>query len=166
MPQLIQRTPLGLLSLLDSKAGGVNPSALSDIVQPVFDIEPLYGLSSRGSATDQIAAGYGVGVNAVAANGTTDCPPGVARHVRYLGANTDTTPAGALRFQVGWFIERINRFVPHGFPTDPLTASTRGVSGGACDFWQFPGVRPAVYVMDATATVNLSVVVLFESVAY
>lgn len=165
MPQLIQRAPIGLLGLLDSKAGGQAPNLLSDELRAVFDIEPLFGLAARGSAVDTLTGGsLVVGVNAVPALANTDCQPGVIRHIRYLGANTDTTPAGTFKFAVGWFIERVNRFVLHGQPSD--AAALRGAVGGACDFWQQPGIRPAVYVMDATGAVNLSVVTVFESSSY
>lgn len=154
-----------MLGLLDSKAGGQAPNLLLDELRAVFDIEPLFGLGTRGSATDTLASGgLAVGVNAVPAGANTDCPPGVLRHVRYLAANTDTTPAANIKFAVGWFVERVNRFVPHGNPTD--AATLRAVSGGACDFWQQPGIRPAVYVMDAAGAVNLSVTTVFESSSY
>lgn len=50
MPQLIQAPPLGLLALLNSKAGGQNPNALADTVQPTVELNDLYelnGLASR-----------------------------------------------------------------------------------------------------------------------
>jgi hypothetical protein len=46
MAQLIQRVPAGLLSLLGLKAGGVNPSVLSDTVQPMLDLSALYGVGA------------------------------------------------------------------------------------------------------------------------
>lgn len=166
MPQLIQRAPVGMLSLLDSKAGGQAPNILLDEVRASFDIEPLFGIGARGSLTASITAatiGAGVGVFAIA--DADNIPAGVGRHVRYLGVNTDTTPAAAYEFWVGWYIERINRFVPHGSGSGPLNA-TRGTAGGACDFWWVPGIRPALYIGNNGGAVNMSLNVIFESVSF
>jgi hypothetical protein len=42
MPSLINRVPPGLLSLLGTKAMGINPSVLPDTVQPIVDTTQAY----------------------------------------------------------------------------------------------------------------------------
>lgn len=52
MPSLINRVPPGLLSLLDIKALGQNPSLLSDTVQPTLDVLNFYARSYGQLVTD------------------------------------------------------------------------------------------------------------------
>lgn len=54
MPQVINRPPVGLTSILDSKANGRAPGALLDEVRATVELLDLYGLGQRQSLQEQI----------------------------------------------------------------------------------------------------------------
>lgn len=67
MPSLINRVPPGLLSLLDIKALGQNPSFLTDSVQPTIDLSDFYARIYSSLVTDFTAIPGAVGFQAVTA---------------------------------------------------------------------------------------------------
>jgi len=58
MPSVINRVPAGLLALLGSKVGGINPALLADQVIPTIDFSRFYlaGSLERSTVSGNIAA--------------------------------------------------------------------------------------------------------------
>ncbi len=64
MPLLIQRSPVGLLGILDSKQSGMAPAALLDEVRAIYDVGSLYSNRVRRSRSSSILVANNVlGVN-------------------------------------------------------------------------------------------------------
>lgn len=168
MPQVIQRAPIGLLSLLDSKAGGVAPNLLLDEVRAVFDIEPLFGMSARFSGQSTFVAGDfpGVGPVPVPAGSTLDMPSGQLRHVRYLSAYQNGAAGNNFEFSVGWWDDRNSTYHQHGISSRLIVTGQAGVAGGVADFWQIPGIRPAVFVTSRTTAESVRVTMLYERATF
>jgi len=97
MPQLINRYPLGLLSLLDSKSGGYTPSGLLDVVQPTIDLTRFYIASDQSRASQVDQAVVGVGFQTAGSNVVV--PPGEFWLVTNTTGESDTLGAGQT-FQV------------------------------------------------------------------
>lgn len=74
MPYSFNRTPRGLLGLLDAKVQGRTPQELAEIVQPMLDMFPLWNAQLREAMSGQTAAAVPVGITALA-NGTLTGPP-------------------------------------------------------------------------------------------
>lgn len=90
MPQLINRVPPGLLSLLDIKALGQNPSVLSDLVQPTIDLSSFYYRIFSSMITDFTAVPAAVGFQPVTA---FDAGPGEILICAGLGCIADSALA-------------------------------------------------------------------------
>lgn len=97
MPQLINRVPPGLLSLLDIKSLGQNPIALADQLSPVLELASLYFESIAGRVTGSTPAVNTVGQSEFTGAGTRLRPnPGelwiirrvAVRPLAALGAGT------------------------------------------------------------------------------
>jgi len=152
MPQLIQRAPLGLLSLLDSKAGGIAPNALSDLVQPTVELLPLYGLGVRRSVqTSVAAAGVVVGLNQL--GGVGQVPSGETWHLLNLTGIVNNVIAAGISWAIG-YSNPTGLFHMVGEEKSTPTA-IRGLAGGPCDVWLPPGSFVAVYVTRTAAGADL-----------
>lgn len=57
----INRAPLGLQSLLDTKSLGQNPDALSELVRPIVDLGPFWWAQRRWRAIEAEAATAAIG---------------------------------------------------------------------------------------------------------
>lgn len=90
MPSLINRVPPGLLSLLDIKALGENPSTLADVVQPTIDLLDFYFRIYSSLVTDFTAVPAAVGFQPVTA---FDTGPGEIVICAGLGCIADSTLA-------------------------------------------------------------------------
>lgn len=138
MPLTIQRVPTGLLDLLSSKAGGVNPQLLADAVALVLGDAADYYLAQRRSTvqgTTAIAMTGNGNFNAVGvvvpsnevwlAYGITarlNTPTAVATALRYWGTFTRTTATN--------------------FPMALTPVADVGAADNAavCKVWERPGV--------------------------
>lgn len=69
MPLPINRVPPGLLSLLDTKSGGVNPLQLSEVLSGSLELLPFYTAANSGLASGNTAATNAVGAVAPTASG-------------------------------------------------------------------------------------------------
>lgn len=160
MPQLIQRAPLGLLSLLDSKAGGQAPNTLSDLVTPTVELGPLYGIGTRERRTlSLLAASVVVGFNLVG-SGNGLVPPGETWHLLNLTGIPNNVVAAGMGFAVG-FADAGNRFSMVGSYIEAATA-TRPVCGGECNIWLPPGTQLGAWVGRTAAGGDLVVTPHFE----
>lgn len=149
MPQLIQRAPLGLLSLLDSKAGGIAPNALSDLVQPTVELLPLYGLSVRRKVNLSIAAaGVVVGFNLVG-SGLGIVPSGETWRLLNLTGVSNNVVAGGMNWSVG-YANPSSQFSMIGQQIANPTG-IRSAAGGECDRWLEPGSYLGIWVASPAA---------------
>lgn len=152
MPQLIQRAPLGLLSVFDSKAGGVAPNQLSDTVQPTVDLQPMYGLYVRNRITASIAAaGVVVGFNSL--GGLLLVPAGETWRLLNLTGNVNNVVAAGCDVAIG-YSDQTGRFSMIGSYVSCATA-TRPTFGGECDIWLKPGDIVGVWVGRTAAGADL-----------
>lgn len=87
MPSLINRVPPGLLSLLDIKALGQNPSLLTDSVQPTIDLSEFYARIYSSLVTDLTVVPGTVGFQPVTA---FDTAPGEMVVLAGLGCLADS----------------------------------------------------------------------------
>lgn len=152
MPQLIQRSPLGLLSLLDSKAGGIAPNLLTDTVSPTVELLPLYGLGVRVRGNASVAAaGVVVGVNSL--GGLAVVPSGQTWHVLNITGIVNNVVAAGISYGVGYSAPG-NLFSMIGDERSTPTGQ-RGLAGGPCDVWLPPGSFIAFYVTRTAAGADL-----------
>jgi len=102
VPLPINRVPPGLLSLLDTKSGGVNPLQLADQLTGVIELTNLYALATGQQLLGTTAAVSSIGNFApVAAGENFRALPGELWYVPYinvrmsaaLGANEEITGA-------------------------------------------------------------------------
>lgn len=143
MAQLIQRAPLGLLSVLDSKAGGQAPNLLNDTVVPTLDLQPMYGLYVRQRVTASIAAAtVAVGFNSL--GGLALVPAGETWRLLNLTGNVNNVIAAGIDVAVG-YSDQSNRFSMVGSMITAATA-TRPTFGGECDIWLKPGDIIGIWV--------------------
>lgn len=69
MPLPINRVPPGLLSLLDTKSGGVNPLQLSEVLSGSLELLPFYTAANSGLVSGNTAATNVTGAVAPTASG-------------------------------------------------------------------------------------------------
>jgi hypothetical protein len=159
MAQLIQRSPLGLLSLLDSKAGGIAPNILSDTVIPTVDILDLYGLGKRNAVQASIlAAAAIVGFNSL--GGLALVPPGETwRMLNITGRVANVVAAG-----VWWapgYVQIGAQFQATSMPVQTPTGR-QGINGGLVDFWVPPGTAFGIHIQDTAIAADLLLWLNFE----
>ena len=166
MPQLIQRPPLGLLGLLDSKAGGQNPNSLSDEVRPVVDLNSFYGVQTRFSVNAALAAGaIAIGANVFPV--TLGSPQtGQLWVMRAIGVRCTAAYAAATwRFNAGVFDLRNNSYVA-------LTDTVGGVVGDQPSvgalldgyIWR-PGDQLCLWAVNAAGAVDVTGTAIFDRLA-
>lgn len=170
MPRLIQTPPVGLLSALTSKDGGIGPSALLDEVRGGVDLLPFYGLNFRrsrqrtltkatinGSTTGPEGWNYfGLLAGPTAADLTV--PDGQLWHVLGLSIHVENV-VGTVTVQAGFAPKDFATGISsEGFPvgqsTGAVAAGTKGVSGGPMDFWALPGATVAFFIRDWLLATN------------
>jgi len=160
MAQLIQRAPLGLLSLLDSKAGGIAPNVLTDTVAPTVELMPLYGLGTRQARSLTLAAaGVVVGFN-LTGSGNGIIPPGECWHLINLTCVTANVIAAGVDWATG-YSNTGSFFQMIGSPVATATAE-RGAAGGECDVWLPPGTQLGVWVERTAAGADFNNFAYFE----
>lgn len=165
MTQTIQRSPVGLLGLLDSKAGGLTPAQLGDVVYPMLDIAALYGWQSRVSINSTLAAGALVqGVNVFPANLASPAP-GEIWLVRSISVfATANYAAATFRFAAGWVDNRNAGFQQVGALIGGAIGD-RPVSGGQLEVVFRPGSdQVAVWVPAIAGAVDLQANVCLDRV--
>jgi len=152
MPQLIQRAPLGLLSLFDSKAGGVAPNVLLDEVRCTADITKLLGLTVRRRASSSIAAAAAVlGFNFA---GTSTVPPGEVWHVLNITGIVNNVIAAGITWAPGHGNASAALFMAVT-PEIATVTGVRGVTGAEVDLWLGPGDAIGSYVSRTVAGADL-----------
>lgn len=165
MPRLIQTAPVGLLSALTSKDGGIGPAALLDDVRGSVDLLQFYGLNFRRSrilektAAEMNAAGVVVGgwrSTSIFGTGPTNLvvPDGQLWHVLGVqleldGINGAVRGAAGINFKLPVVVGGANNGVQIG----PFSAATTGganpnkvTAGGLCDIWVLPGGAVAFFL--------------------
>lgn len=163
MSQLIQRAPLGLLSILDSKAGGQNPNVLSDTVTTTLNALPLYEVQNRLSRNSQILAGAIVQGFNDGAPTLLQPQPGEIWHVLGLSVRGEAG-IGAANFKatVGFRDLRNNGFLPvcdyQNFPV----AGNLPVLGAPCDYWMTPSEIVSMFVVQTTGAVDVQLAAFFN----
>lgn len=152
MPQVIQRSPLGLLSVLDSKAGGQAPNLLADLVTPTLDLQPMYGLYRRERVTASIAAAAAVvGFNSL--GGLLLVPSGETWRLLNLTGNVNNVVAAGTDVAIG-YSDQTGRFSMVGSMVAAAT-NTRPTFGGECDVWLKPGDLVGVWVSRTAIAADL-----------
>jgi hypothetical protein len=170
MPRLIQTPPVGLLSALTSKDGGVGPNALLDEVQGGVDLMPFYLLNFRRSRTRTLTK--------ATINGSTTGPEGWNYFSLLAGPTAAdlTVPAnqlwhllsvslhlatvvGSVNVQAAFTTRDPNLgSAGYGFPignsTGAVAAGTTGISGGPVDMWVGPGSTAAFFIRDWLLATN------------
>lgn len=178
MPRLIQVAPIGLLSTLVSKDGGIGPNALLDEVRPSIDLQAYYGLNVRRNrffafSKAVIDAGGGEGwnyANVLSASSQLTVPDG--QIWRILGFNLHVTNVlGTVNVQAGWCMGDPTisgaEGISIGSATGAVTVNTRGVSGGFVtdQIWALPGSQACFFIRDwllATNDCDVNCTLAFE----
>lgn len=159
MPQLIQRSPLGLLSLLDSKAGGIAPNVLTDTVTPTVELLNLYGIGKRNQVQASIvAAGVVVGFNSIGGFGIV--PAGECWRMLNVTARVANVIAAGLWWAPGYSSQG-TQFNAVAQPVQTPTGR-QGISGANLDLWVPPGTIFGVHVQDTAAGADLLMWLYFE----
>lgn len=159
MSQLIQRAPLGLLALLDSKAGGIAPNVLSDLVQPTVELIDMYGLGVRTAVQASIAAaGVVVGFNSIGGLGLV--PAGETWRMLNVTGRVNNVIAAGLWWAPG-FAHVGAQFQATSNPVQTPTGR-QGINGGPCDIWVPPGTAFGIHVQDTAAGADLLLWLYFE----
>lgn len=164
MPQLIQRPPWGLLGLLNSKAGGANPNALSDEVSPSVELFDLYSVLERRSVNSAIAAPV-LGLNIFPV--TLGEPP--AGELWVMKAITVLTTAviavaPTFRFVAGVHDIRNGSFTGLGNLATAAAVGEHLISNSQLNYIWRPGDQAAVFVLNATNAAALRCTVTFDRI--
>jgi len=160
MPQLIQRAPVGLLGLFDSKAGGTAPNLLSDTVAGIVDLAPMYGLQQQQTRIVSIAlATVIVGFNP-GAGSFSIVPPGEVWRMRNIAGSVSNVIAAGIDLAVG-YADPNSRFSKVGDYIACATA-TRPYLGGPVDVWLNPGWQIGAWVGRTAAGADIQLVFHFE----
>lgn len=166
MPQLIQRSPLGLLGLLDSKAGGQNPNTLLDEVRPVIDLTDAFSVANRFSQNSAIA-GPVLGLNIFPTTlGEPD--PGEIWLMKRITVITTAVIAVAntFRFVAGVHDIRNASFtILSDFVAVAAAVGEHLVCGGAVNYIWRPGDQAAVFVLNATNPAPLRCTLVFDQIS-
>lgn len=152
MPQLIQRNARGLLSLFDSKAGGIAPNILLDEVRATVDITKSLGLGvrTRGNASTA-AAGVVLGPNF---NGVATVPFNEVWHVLNITGIVNNVIAAGITWAPGHGLNAANRFCAV-VPEIATATGVRGITGAEVDIWLGPGEAIGTYVTRTAAGADL-----------
>lgn len=166
MPQLIQRPPLGLLGLLDSKAGGMNPNALLDEVRGSVELRELYGVQTRFSVNSAIAAGAIVAGLNVFAPTLTAPGSGALWLMRAIGVRcTAAYAAATFRFNVGVFDLRNNSYIALTDTVGGAIGEQPSVGTRMDGYVWRPGDQLAMWAVNAAGAVNVTGTVAFDLLA-
>lgn len=163
MPQPIQRNPYGLLSLLDSKAGGQNPNAILDELRPTVDLTDFLAVQTRFSVNGAIAA-PALGLN-IAPVTLTEPDAGEIWIMRAITAVTTAVIAVAptFRFVVGVHDIRNGSFTClSDFIATAAAVGEHLCTGARLAYIWRPGDQAAVFVLNATNAAALRVTVTFD----
>lgn len=155
MPQTIQRAPVGLLGMLDSKAGGQNPSLLLDEVGGVIDLTHLYAARLRRSRTSNVPiAALVLGVNIPqAASDHMFVRDGEMWLVHAVTAEVTGNVLGTPNFSAGVIAGA--QFYMTGALSASATAGGVSVDGSRMNpIWLLPGDSPAFFVKNFSAGVT------------
>lgn len=164
MPQLIQRAPLGLLGILDSKAGGQNPNALLDEVRPTVDVSTLYNVSQRLSVNATIAAGaivIGTNLFPVTLSGPQQGELWIVHRATVFA--TANFAAATFRFGLA-LIDSRNSSVSIMGTLISGAAGERPITGGPGGFIMRPGENLALWASNPAGAVNVQLTTLFDLV--
>lgn len=96
MPSLINTQPTGLLSVLGIKSVGQNPAVLSDLVQPVVNLDDAYGLGSSSYVQGSIGTLNTIGLNSA----FPVVPAGEAWLVHEMGVQSIAVLAAATSYRL------------------------------------------------------------------
>ena len=164
MPQLIQRPPLGILGLLDSKVGGLNPNALADEVRLTVETNDFYGIQTRQSVNSAIAAPV-LGLNIFPVT-LTQPDTGVLWIMKRITVVTTAVIAVAptFRFVAGVHDLRNASFTGLGDVANAVVVGEHLYSGGQVNYLWRAGDQAAVFVLNATNAAALRCTVVFDAV--
>jgi hypothetical protein len=145
MPQPIGRVPLGLLSLLDSKANGVNPNGLMEDVRGTLDLVDMFGLYKRETLAATVSGGtiQATGWVGSGLSGTMLVPPGQVWRVLSISCDAEVS-SGNPGIAVGYADVSSSR----RFGLSPISYATTGAGAHVLAAWQGSMWFPPHYVPD------------------
>jgi len=155
----IQTIPQGLLGLLQLKQLGKNPFDLTDSVQSILDIFPLYVQRLSNSTTlivgsDSLALATG---NIGNRTFVTAVPQGQAWYIERMSIDATMAAADFIRLAPSILYEGAGAgFCVAPDTSDAITARGRRLRTAAGGFWAPPGATFGVYVFDILAGTTIA----------
>ena len=159
MPQPISRVPLGLLSLLDSKANGINPNGLMEDVRGVLELLPMFGLYRRQHATELLTGGAQIFTGW---NGTLSAalvPAGEVWRVLHISAD-GTVSAGNPTLAVGFRDVSVGR----SYGLSDVSTTITGIDSHVLAAWDGEMWWPPHYEADVWSNEQTAASIEFSSI--